>query len=208
MSPAAIWKWTALPKSAGSASLLGRGLGRLDWLGRKRLGLLVFFFLRQAKGAQTDGLGVVVRGFGGGLLLDQRGALFPGREMTVGVAAGGFFLGRIVDGDLLSNGAAALRPPPLITLGELDVGGFGAARIRLNVELDLLAFVQAADTSRFESRGMDEHVLAAVFWRDETETLGGVEKLHGADGHFNSFTTSGYVRAYAWTAVETMTSGL
>jgi hypothetical protein len=199
---------TALPKAVdgpGSASLLGRGLGRL---GRKRLGLLVFFFLRQAKGAQTDGLGVVGGGFGCSLLLDQRGALFPGREMTVGVAAGGFFLGRIVDGDLLSNGAAALRPPPLITLGELDVGGFGAARIRLNVELDLLAFVQAADTSRFESRGMDEHVLAAVFWRDETETLGGVEKLHGADGHFNSFTTSGYVRAYAWTAVETMTSGL
>ena len=71
----------------GSASLFG---GRL---GGERLGLFVFFFLRQTKGAQTDGLGVVVGGFAGGLLLDQLGALFPDREMTVGVAAGGIFLG-------------------------------------------------------------------------------------------------------------------
>jgi len=56
-------------------------------------------------------------------------------------------------------------------------------RIRLDVERHLLAFREAADARRFERGGVDEHVLGAAFRRDESETLGGIEELHGTVGH-------------------------
>jgi hypothetical protein len=65
----------------------------------------------------------------------------------------------------------------------LEIGRFGAAGIRLDVERHFLAFREAPHSSRFNGRDMDEYVLAAALWRDESETLCGVEKLHCTDGH-------------------------
>src|SRR3569833_1108376 len=75
-----------------------------------------------------------------------------------------------------------LAAAPCVSDG-LQVAGLGAARIRLDVELDLLAFVQAAHAGRFDGGDMDEHVLAAVIGRDEAKTLGGIEELDGSDSH-------------------------
>jgi hypothetical protein len=38
---------------------------------------------------------------------------------------------------------------------------------------------------------MNEYVLAAAIWSDETKTFAGVEKLHGADSHVYSSKRSG-----------------
>ena len=72
-----------------------------------------------------------------------------------------------------------LPPPP-----RQRSGGFGAALIRLNVERDLVAFVQAAHAGRFDGADVHEHILAAAFRRDEAEALGGVEELDSTDSHF------------------------
>src|SRR5690348_16059505 len=63
-----------------------------------------------------------------------------------------------------------------LRLGELQVGRLGAARIRLDVERHALTFLQAPHAGRFNGCGMDEHVLAAAFGRDEAKAFGGVEK--------------------------------
>jgi hypothetical protein len=54
---------------------------------------------------------------------------------------------------------------------------------------------------------MDEHVLAAVIRSDKAKTLGGIEKLHGADGHFVPLKHRVPPARYARTAVETKHSG-
>src|SRR5471030_1276424 len=96
----------------------------------------------------------------------------------------------------LARGAAVLRPPRSFSyLGSREIGGLGAARIRLDVEVHLLAFVQGAHAGCFDGGDVHKHVLAAAFRRNETETLGGVEKLHGTDGHDCSFKSSGSAHA-------------
>src|ERR1700722_1623165 len=42
---------------------------------------------------------------------------------------------------------------------------------------------------------MDENVLAAAVRRNETKAFGGIEELHGADGHCISFRSSDFVHA-------------
>src|SRR5580692_5746882 len=42
---------------------------------------------------------------------------------------------------------------------------------------------------------MDENVLAAAVRRDETKAFGGIEELHGADGHCISFRSSDFAHA-------------
>src|ERR1700712_368184 len=69
------------------------------------------------------------------------------------------------------------------TLDGLEVRSLGAARVRHDVERDLLAFVQAAQARCFDGGGVHEYVLAAAFRRDEAKALGGVEKFHGSDRH-------------------------
>src|SRR5215469_4829018 len=71
----------------------------------------------------------------------------------------------------------------LQTSDGLEVRGLGATGIRHDVERDLLAFVQGAHARRFHGSGMDEHVLAAAFRRDEAKALGGIEEFHGSDSH-------------------------
>src|ERR1700753_3878356 len=56
-------------------------------------------------------------------------------------------------------------------LDALEVHGLGAALVGFDFEADLLALVQAAKARRLDGRDVHEHVLAAVFRRDETKTL-------------------------------------
>src|ERR1700742_3510009 len=70
-------------------------------------------------------------------------------------------------------------------LDGLQIRRLGAARVRNDVERHFLAFVQRTHASRFDGCGMDEHVLAAAFRRDEAKTFGGVEELYGSDGHLS-----------------------
>src|SRR4051812_42193987 len=70
-----------------------------------------------------------------------------------------------------------------------DVDGLRslAHAIRLGVEGNLLAFAQRLDAGSLESRDVNEHILRAAFWRDETKTLVLVEEFNGALGrHGNS----------------------
>ncbi len=84
------------------------------------------------------------------------------------------------------KGAARFLPPPDFTkvfkpeLDGLQIRRLGAARVGNDVERHFLAFIQGAQARRFDGRGMDEHVLAAAFRRDEAKALGGVEELYGS----------------------------
>jgi hypothetical protein len=62
----------------------------------------------------------------------------------------------------------------------------GAARIRLDVEGYLLAFVQRAHSRRFNSGGVHEHVLAAAFGRNEAVSFRRIEKLDRSHCHVRS----------------------
>src|SRR5690348_856123 len=53
-----------------------------------------------------------------------------------------------------------------------------------DLEPDPLAFLQAAKPLRAYRREMHEHVSATAIGRDESETLGVVEPLHGTHCHF------------------------
>src|ERR1700744_3205089 len=87
--------------------------------------------------------------------------------------------------------AVRFLSPPKFTkvfkpeLDGLQIRRLGAARVGNDVERHFLAFLQGAHARRFDGRGMDEHVLAAAFRRDEAKTLGGVEELYGSDGHLS-----------------------
>src|SRR5215218_1507414 len=48
------------------------------------------------------------------------------------------------------------------------------------VELDLIAFSEGLETAALNRRMMDEQILRAILWRDETEALVVVEPLHCA----------------------------
>src|SRR5690348_6996223 len=76
--------------------------------------------------------------------------------------------------------AGLIRKPNGPSLDGLEVRGLGAARVRHDVEGDLLAFRQRAHASGFNGGGVHEHVLAAAFRRDKAKALGGIEKLHGS----------------------------
>jgi hypothetical protein len=67
-------------------------------------------------------------------------------------------------------------------LSELDVGSLlaAAATIVLDLERDLVAFVKRRHAGTLESRGVYEHVLAAVFRLDKAEAARMIEELHCA----------------------------
>src|SRR5690606_40821626 len=65
----------------------------------------------------------------------------------------------------------------------LHACGLCALRALLDLVADPLAFLQAAETLRVDCRIVHEHIGAAVLGRDEAETLGVVEPLHGAVLH-------------------------
>ena len=65
-------------------------------------------------------------------------------------------------------------PTPLCArLGELKIArrGLTGTPVRLNLEGDLLAFDEAAQTGSFERADMDEHVLPAVIRLNEAIAL-------------------------------------
>src|SRR5258708_466850 len=70
-------------------------------------------------------------------------------------------------------------------LGGLELAGghLAATLVALELEGDLLAFVERSEARAFHGRDVDENVRAAVVRLDEAEALGGVKPLHGADGH-------------------------
>src|SRR5689334_15410271 len=59
----------------------------------------------------------------------------------------------------------------------------GALRALGDFELHALAFLQAAEALGVDGREMDEHVLPAVFRRDEAKALGVVEPLDRTETH-------------------------
>jgi hypothetical protein len=82
-----------------------------------------------------------------------------------------------------SRGGIAPRRAFLTCLGRFQIDGLATPRIRLDVEGDALTFIQAAHASHLHGCGVNEHVLAAAFRRDESKAFAGVEKLYGSDRH-------------------------
>src|SRR5207245_2174788 len=63
--------------------------------------------------------------------------------------------------------------------GLLDLRGLLAAAFSVvhQDESDLITLVERPDARGFQSRGVDEYVLGAVFRRDKAKALGAVEEL-------------------------------
>lgn len=72
-----------------------------------------------------------------------------------------------------------------MSLGRLQLasGRLAAPRIALDLEAELLAFLDRAEACAFDGADVDEDILAAIIGLDEAEALGGVEPFHGADCH-------------------------
>ena len=66
---------------------------------------------------------------------------------------------------------------------ELARGHLAATGILLQLEADLLAFMDRAEAGPLHRRSVDEHVRAAVVRLNEAEALGGIEPLHNASRH-------------------------
>src|SRR5882724_9828942 len=68
-----------------------------------------------------------------------------------------------------------VAPPPFVSsgslLGGLEIDGRRAAALGGDLVVDLLAFIQAVQARTLDGADVHEHVLAAVGWLDETETL-------------------------------------
>src|SRR4051812_42563867 len=77
---------------------------------------------------------------------------------------------------------------------QLARGHLAAALIALQLEDDLLAFVQRAEARALDGGDVHEDVVAAVVGLDEAEALGGVEPLHGAGSHVLSLSSLGFTR--------------
>src|SRR5215217_666146 len=71
--------------------------------------------------------------------------------------------------------------------GEIG-GGFLAVAADFDLIGHLVVFIQALQARTLNGRNMDEGILAAAFWRDEAEALGGVEEFNSAsnDSHARS----------------------
>src|SRR5918993_1487287 len=75
----------------------------------------------------------------------------------------------------------AVRP-----LQRLDVRRGRTLLALRHVEGDLLAVLQRLEAGALDRAVMGEQILAAVIRRDESETLGVVEPLHGTCSHCHS----------------------
>src|SRR6185312_12708806 len=100
----------------------------------------------------------------------------------VSPATAGLGLGKEVRQGLCAPAELVCRK----TLDGLKIDGLGPAGIRLDVERHLLAFRQRTHAGRFDGGGVDEHVLAAIVRRDETEALGGIKEFYCSDSHDSS----------------------
>src|SRR5579885_168626 len=81
------------------------------------------------------------------------------------------------------------RPPPARAArrrsGGFQVAGgnFAGPTIALDIEADLLSFVEPADAGALDRGDVDEHVLRAVFRLNKTISFLGIEPLDGAERH-------------------------
>jgi len=75
------------------------------------------------------------------------------------------------------------------TLGSFDVANsdLAGAAIFLRVKRDLLAFIQTAHTSPLKGCCMDEDVLAAIVWLNESKAFLIVVEFYSTDLHESSF---------------------
>src|SRR6185437_10372367 len=81
-----------------------------------------------------------------------------------------------------------IAPAALIGRSDgLQIDGLRAAGVGLDVERHLLAFRQRTHAGHFDGGRMDEHVLAAVVGRDESEALGCIKEFYCSDSHNSSF---------------------
>ena len=81
----------------------------------------------------------------------------------------------------VSQFRASRQPLGLLQLARLLAT---AAPVVFEHEADTVAFIERTDARRLERGGVDEHVLAAVLWGDESEALGRIEEFHGTcDAH-------------------------
>src|SRR5437588_5105872 len=69
-------------------------------------------------------------------------------------------------------------PGPLLQLDQANPRGFRPLSALDKIDKDGLSFSEARDPGSFESRDVDEHVLAAAVPRDEAVALLWVEPLH------------------------------
>jgi hypothetical protein len=72
-------------------------------------------------------------------------------------------------------------------------GDLAGTAIFLSVEGDLLTLVEGAHAGALEGCGVDEHVLAAVIWRNKAEALLIIIELYSARVHGIPFTGLGTV---------------
>src|SRR5689334_23895273 len=61
---------------------------------------------------------------------------------------------------------------------DLEIDSLGAALVGFDFKADALALVQAAQSRRLHGGDVHEHVLAAIFGRDESKTFRRVEELN------------------------------
>ena len=80
------------------------------------------------------------------------------------------------------------KTPNRFGLSGLQLTGrhLAAALIALQLEAQLLAFVQATEAGALDRRNVHEHVRAAVIRLDETETLGSIEPFDCTSRHIIS----------------------
>src|SRR5690349_24716695 len=80
----------------------------------------------------------------------------------------------------------AIRTSPSSGLGYSDGGDsyrLGALGSLLDLELDALVLLEAAEAAALDLRKVHEDILRAVIWRDEAEALVAVEPLHSSLCH-------------------------
>ena len=106
----------------------------------------------------------------------QLGGRGSGRERTLRTKKAA--LTRADGGDLAVRlWAFALRHADIVH------GAFAGAFVDGGGELDLVAFVDALEAAALEGGDVDEHVVAAAFWRDKAEAFCGVEEFDRAGRH-------------------------
>jgi hypothetical protein len=79
-----------------------------------------------------------------------------------------------------------------IASNDLEIDRFGALLVRLDVEGHMLAFIEAPKSRGLHSGDVDKHILAAAFRRDESKTLGGIEKFDLAGRHLSFLLKEGF----------------
>src|SRR5262245_42210378 len=86
-----------------------------------------------------------------------------------------------------SGQPTASRDRPKFAVGYLTLRSTADVfpAVLLDLILDLLPFIERAQSSALDRRDVDEHVFAASLRLDKSVALGWIEPLHGAARHFD-----------------------